>query len=166
MSAIENFELVSHEFIHEYESDFYLYSHKQTKARILFIENDDENKVFNISFRTPVTNSKGIPHILEHSVLNGSKNYPLKEPFVNLIKSSMNTFLNAMTYPDRTCYPVASTNKQDLYNLSKVYLDAVFKPILDKKVFQQEGWHYELDANQKQLNIKGVVYNEMKGGLF
>ncbi|NJS41370.1 hypothetical protein HC766_03255 [Candidatus Gracilibacteria bacterium] len=96
-------------------------------------------------------------------MLNGSKNYPLKEPFVNLIKSSMNTFLNAMTYPDRTCYPVASTNKQDLYNLSKVYLDAVFKPILDKKVFQQEGWHYELDANQKQLNIKGVVYNEMKG---
>ena len=127
--------------------------------------NDDENKTFGVTFRTPVADSKGTPHILEHSVLCGSRKYPIKEPFVELMKGSLNTFLNAFTYPDRTCYPVASTNLQDYYNLMDVYLDAVLHPncIKDPQIFAQEGWHFELDAPQDPLSFKGVVFNEMKG---
>ncbi|KDO42491.1 hypothetical protein CISIN_1g0037001mg, partial [Citrus sinensis] len=129
------------------------------------VSNDDENKVFGIVFRTPPKDSTGIPHILEHSVLCGSRKYPLKEPFVELLKGSLNTFLNAFTYPDRTCYPVASTNTKDFYNLVDVYFDAVFFPkcVEDFQTFQQEGWHFKLDNPSEDITYKGVVFNEMKG---
>lgn len=129
------------------------------------VSNDDENKVFGVVFRTPPKDSTGIPHILEHSVLCGSRKYPLKEPFVELLKGSLHTFLNAFTYPDRTCYPVASTNTKDFYNLVDVYLDAVFFPrcVEDFQTFQQEGWHYELNSPSEDISYKGVVFNEMKG---
>jgi len=131
----------------------------------LSVVSDDENKCFGVSFRTPVKDSTGVPHILEHSVLCGSRKYPVKEPFVDLIKGSLNTFLNAMTFPDRTCYPVASCNLQDFYNLVDVYLDAVFFPkcLEDPRIFQQEGWHYEIENADDELKYKGVVFNEMKG---
>uniref|UniRef100_A0A7S3VL18 Peptidase M16C associated domain-containing protein n=1 Tax=Dunaliella tertiolecta TaxID=3047 RepID=A0A7S3VL18_DUNTE len=159
------FELQRQQWIKEYDSHMLIYKHKKTGAEVISVVNDDENKTFGVVFRTPVDNSYGIPHILEHSVLCGSRKYPIKEPFVELMKGSLNTFLNAFTYPDRTCYPVASTNKQDFYNLVDVYLDAVFHPrcINDPKVFEQEGWHYELDSPQDELSFKGVVFNEMKG---
>ncbi len=138
--------------------------HKKTGARIALLENDDENKVFYVGFRTPPKDSTGVAHILEHSVLCGSEKYPLKDPFVELVKGSLNTFLNAMTYPDKTVYPVASCNDQDFQNLIDVYLDAVFHPNIYKKkaIFLQEGWHYEMDDDGK-LTYNGVVYNEMKG---
>jgi presequence protease len=161
LNAKQNFRLLKSFFNTDYQSDFYLWEHIKTGAKLLLIENEDENKVFNITFRTPVSDSTGVPHILEHSVLNGSKKYPLKEPFISLIKSSLKTFLNAMTYPDRTTYPVASTNTQDLYNLANVYLDATLNPLLDKTTFLQEGWHYTWDKDK--LGIQGVVYNEMQG---
>ena len=131
----------------------------------MLIENDDENKVFNIAFRTPPKNSTGVAHILEHSVLCGSREFPLKDPFVELVKGSLNTFLNAMTYPDKTCYPVASCNDQDFQNLMHVYLDAVFYPNIYKKeeIFRQEGWSYQLENVEGSLKYNGVVYNEMKG---
>ena len=131
----------------------------------MLIENDDENKVFNIAFRTPPKNSTGVAHILEHSVLCGSREFPLKDPFVELVKGSLNTFLNAMTYPDKTCYPVASCNDQDFQNLMHVYLDAVFYPNIYKKeeIFRQEGWSYHLEQPEGPLTYNGVVYNEMKG---
>ncbi|KAL8554483.1 hypothetical protein ACS0TY_002610 [Phlomoides rotata] len=159
------FEKVSEEFIEECKSRAVLYKHKKTGAEIMSVSNDDENKVFGIVFRTPPKDSTGIPHILEHSVLCGSRKYPLKEPFVELLKGSLNTFLNAFTYPDRTCYPVASTNTKDFYNLVDVYLDAVFFPkcVEDVKTFQQEGWHYELNDPSEDITYKGVVFNEMKG---
>lgn len=163
MSIMDHFTFIKEQEITEYNTMAKLWQHNQTKAKIIMLENDDANKVFGITFRTPVTNSKGIPHILEHSVLNGSKHYPSKQPFVDLLKGSLYTFLNAYTYPDRTSYPVASQNKKDFYNLVDVYLDAVFNPLLDKKTFQQEGWHYELNTAEEPLTIKGVVYNEMKG---
>ena len=140
-----------------------LFRHKKTGAQIVSCVNTDENKVFGVTFRTPVDNSTGVPHILEHSVLCGSKKYPVKEPFVVLLKSSLQTFLNAFTYPDKTCYPVASTNLQDFYNLIDVYLDAVFYPRITEDIFQQEGWHIEAHAMDAPLNFTGVVYNEMKG---
>lgn len=140
-----------------------LYRHIQTGAELLSLENDDENKVFGINFRTPPADSTGVAHILEHSVLCGSRKYPLKEPFVELLKGSLKTFLNAFTYPDKTCYPVASQNLQDFYNLIDVYLDAVFYPRLTPDIFQQEGWHYELASPDAPLTFKGVVFNEMKG---
>ncbi|HPN83046.1 MAG TPA: insulinase family protein, partial [Spirochaetota bacterium] len=130
---------------------------------LVSISNNDDNKVFGISFGTPPRDSTGVAHILEHSVLCGSKKYPLKEPFVELIKGSLNTFLNAFTYPDKTCYPVASQNTQDLYNLADVYMDAVFHPLIDEWTFMQEGWHYETTDRKSPLTRKGVVYNEMKG---
>eukprot|EP00466_Bigelowiella_natans_P016909 jgi/Bigna1/80346/fgenesh1_pg.70_\ len=139
---------------------------KQTRgAEILSMEKDDDNKVFSIAFRTPVEDSKGIPHILEHSVLCGSRSYPTKSPFIELRKSSLHTFLNAMTFADRTVYPVASQNNQDFYNLADVYLDSVLHPRAkdDPLVLAQEGWHYELKDVKDPLTIKGVVYNEMKG---
>lgn len=159
------FEKVSEEFIGECKSKAMLFKHKKTGAEVMSVANDDENKVFGIVFRTPPNDSTGIPHILEHSVLCGSRKYPLKEPFVELLKGSLNTFLNAFTYPDRTCYPVASTNTKDFYNLVDVYLDAVFFPkcVNDFQTFQQEGWHYELDNPSEDISYKGVVFNEMKG---
>ncbi|KAL4196966.1 hypothetical protein AMTRI_Chr04g248910 [Amborella trichopoda] len=159
------FEKVSEQLIEECKSKAILYKHKKTGAEVISVVNDDENKVFGIVFRTPPKDSTGIPHILEHSVLCGSRKYPLKEPFVELLKGSLHTFLNAFTYPDRTCYPVASTNTKDFYNLVDVYLDAVFFPkcIEDYQTFQQEGWHYELNNPEEEISLKGVVFNEMKG---
>jgi Zn-dependent M16 (insulinase) family peptidase len=143
----------------------FLCSHKKSGAQVMSVISPDENKVFGVTFRTPPADSTGIPHILEHSVLCGSKKFPVKEPFVDLLKGSLQNFLNAFTYPDRTCYPVASTNTKDFYNLVNVYLDAVLHPraINDDKVLQQEGWHYELENPVEPLTYKGVVYNEMKG---
>lgn len=135
----------------------------------MFIENDDANKAFSITFKTPADDDTGVFHILEHSVLCGSEKFPVKEPFVNLLKTSMQTFLNAMTFPDKTMYPVASTNEQDLVNLMDVYLDAVFHPDIYRRpvIFQQEGWHRELEGEGEgeRLVVNGVVYNEMKGAL-
>ena len=140
-------------------------SHKKTRARVSLVINDDENKVFAIGFRTPPTNSKGIQHIVEHTVLCGSKKYPAKDPFVELAKGSLNTFLNAMTYSDKTVYPIASCNDKDFRNLMDVYLDAVFNPNIyaREEIFKQEGWHYELEDRDSDLIINGVVYNEMRG---
>ncbi|CAA7400901.1 unnamed protein product [Spirodela intermedia] len=159
------FKKISEEVIDECKSTAVLYKHLKTGAEIMSVINDDENKVFGIVFRTPPKDSTGIPHILEHSVLCGSRKYPLKEPFVELLKGSLHTFLNAFTYPDRTCYPVASTNIKDFYNLVDVYLDAVFFPkcVEDFHTFQQEGWHYELNDPSEEISFKGVVFNEMKG---
>lgn len=138
-------------------------------ARLMFIENDDANKAFSITFKTPADDDTGVFHILEHSVLCGSEKFPVKEPFVNLLKTSMQTFLNAMTFPDKTMYPVASTNEQDLVNLMDVYLDAVFHPDIYRRpvIFRQEGWHRELEGEGEdaRLVVNGVVYNEMKGAL-
>ncbi|WP_459937745.1 insulinase family protein [Desulfonatronum parangueonense] len=156
------FEILQDRVIPELNSTARLYRHRRTGAKLLSLINDDENKVFGISFRTPPADSTGVAHILEHSVLCGSRKYPVKEPFVELLKGSLQTFLNAFTYPDKTCYPVASQNVRDFYNLIDVYLDAVFYPRLTPEVFGQEGWHYEL-AEDGSLSIQGVVYNEMKG---
>ncbi|WP_373214144.1 insulinase family protein [Ruminococcus sp. 5_1_39BFAA] len=159
------YELVKEENLADIHSMGYLLCHKKTGARVMLIENDDENKVFSIAFRTPPNDSTGVPHILEHSVLCGSREFPLKDPFVELVKGSLNTFLNAMTYPDKTCYPVASCNDQDFQNLMHVYLDAVFFPNIYKKeeIFRQEGWSYHLEKPEGPLTYNGVVYNEMKG---
>lgn len=168
LSSFEHpsFSLTEDTTIKEYGVRALRYSHKTTGADVLsIIAPEDTNKVFSINFRTPVNDSMGIPHILEHSVLCGSDKYPVKEPFVDLMKGSLNTFLNAFTYPDRTCYPVASMNTKDFYNLMDVYLDAVLHPraLRDRQVMQQEGWHYEMEDPDKPLVLKGVVYNEMKG---
>ena len=162
---IPAYEVVKQENLTDIHSTGYLLRHKKTGARLILIENDDENKVFSIAFRTPPANSTGVPHILEHSVLCGSREFPLKDPFVELVKGSLNTFLNAMTYPDKTCYPVASCNDQDFQNLMHVYLDAVFYPNIYKKeeIFRQEGWNYHLEKPEGPLTYNGVVYNEMKG---
>ncbi|PRY84231.1 insulinase family protein [Alkalibacterium olivapovliticus] len=142
-----------------------LYEHEETGAQVLHLANDDQNKAFTIGFKTPPYNDNGIAHILEHSVLNGSEKYPSKEPFVELIKGSLNTFVNAMTFSDKTIYPVASTNEKDFMHLAGVYLDAVFSPKLytDAQILEQEGWHYHLENTEDDLIYKGVVYNEMKG---
>ena len=165
---IENltaYELIEKHQIEELDSTAYLLKHKKSGARIALLSNDDENKVFNIGFRTPPQDSTGLPHILEHSVLCGSKKFPVKDPFVELVKGSLNTFLNAMTYSDKTVYPVASCNDADFQNLMDVYLDAVFHPNIYEKeeIFRQEGWHYELEDVDGELTYNGVVYNEMKG---
>ena len=159
------YEVQKQENLTDIHSTGWILRHKKTGARVMLVENDDENKVFNIAFRTPPTDSTGVAHILEHSVLCGSKEFPLKDPFVELVKGSLNTFLNAMTYPDKTCYPVASCNDQDFQNLMHVYLDAVFFPNIYKKeeIFRQEGWNYHLENVEGPLKINGVVYNEMKG---
>ncbi len=163
MSVHAAFDLVRDETIPEIASNVKLYRHKKTGAEVLSFVNDDENKVFGVTFKTPPEDSTGVAHILEHSVLCGSRKYPVKKPFVELLKSSMNTFLNAMTFPDKTAYPVASQNLQDFYNLVDVYLDAVFFPLISEDTFRQEGWHYEADGTQMPLSFKGVVFNEMKG---
>lgn len=153
------------EFVDELKAYAYLLRHKKSGARVLYIDAEDENKVFSISFRTPPKDNTGVAHILEHSVLCGSRKFPLKEPFVELVKGSLNTFLNAMTFPDKTMYPVASKNDKDFRNLMDVYLDAVFYPRVttDPQIVMQEGWHYELDTENDDITYKGVVYNEMKG---
>ncbi|MNO37125.1 Peptidase M16C associated [compost metagenome] len=159
------FQVVREEFIREIESTVFTMEHEQSGARLLFVQNQDDNKVFSISFRTPPEDSTGVFHILEHSVLCGSAKYPVKEPFVELLKGSMKTFLNAFTFSDKTMYPVASRNNQDFSNLMEVYLDSVFKPNIyrQQEIFEQEGWHYELQRAEDELIYKGVVYNEMKG---
>ncbi len=162
-TAIHGFELLRDEHLPEINSQARLYRHAKTGAQLLSFVNDDENKVFGVNFRTPPTDSTGVAHILEHSVLCGSRKYPVKDPFVQMMKGSLNTFLNAMTYPDKTCYPVASQNLRDFYNLVDVYLDAVFFPLITEDTFRQEGWHYELEGGNAPLTYKGVVFNEMKG---
>lgn len=163
MGMIHGFESVRKQEIRELKTRAELFRHVKTGAELLSLTNGDENKVFGITFRTPPSDSTGVPHILEHSVLCGSRKYPVKEPFVELLKGSLQTFLNAFTYPDKTCYPVASQNLQDFYNLIDIYLDAVFYPRLTPHVLQQEGWHYDIEEKNAPLNYKGVVFNEMKG---
>ena len=163
MTLVHGFELVQDVQVAELKARARLYRHAKTGAELLSLANDDENKVFGITFRTPPADHTGVAHILEHSVLCGSRRYPSKEPFVELLKGSLQTFLNAFTYPDKTCYPVASQNLQDFYNLMEVYLDAVFHPLLAKSTHEQEGWHYELEQVDAPLIYKGVVFNEMKG---
>lgn len=169
VAASHGFTAVKSEPISEVEGTVHLMHHAASGARLMFIENDDANKAFSITFKTPADDDTGVFHILEHSVLCGSEKFPVKEPFVNLLKTSMQTFLNAMTFPDKTMYPVASTNEQDLVNLMDVYLDAVFHPDIYRRpvIFQQEGWHRELEGEGEgeRLVVNGVVYNEMKGAL-
>ncbi|MBR3811367.1 MAG: insulinase family protein [Agathobacter sp.] len=163
--TIEAYEFVKEQELIDINSKGYILRHKKSGARIALISNDDDNKVFYIGFKTPPTDETGAPHIIEHSVLCGSEKFPVKEPFVELVKGSLNTFLNAMTYPDKTVYPIASCNDQDFKNLMDVYLDAVFHPNILKceEIFKQEGWHYELEDLDAPITINGVVYNEMKG---
>ena len=162
---IKNYTLLKEEQIEEVNGTACLLEHDKTKAHVLLILNDDKNKVFNIGFRTPPSDDTGVPHITEHSVLCGSRKFPAKDPFVELAKGSLNTFLNAMTYPDKTVYPVASVNDKDFHNLMEVYLDAVFYPntYVNDKILKQEGWHYHLEQEKDALTYNGVVYNEMKG---
>ena len=163
MSGNHGFELLSEQLIPELNTHARLFRHSATGAELLSLENDDENKVFSINFRTIPADSTGVAHIMEHSVLSGSEKYPVKEPFVELLKGSLNTFVNALTYPDKTIYPVASQNLQDFYNLMDVYIDAVFHPLLQEHILSQEGWHYELEHPDDPMVYKGVVFNEMKG---
>ena len=162
---LASYEVIEKQEIDELRSTGYICRHKKTGARVVLLENEDENKVFYIGFRTTPAESTGVAHILEHSVLCGSKNFPVKDPFIELAKGSLNTFLNAMTYPDKTVYPVASCNEKDFQNLMHVYLDAVFYPNIynHDMTFRQEGWHYEMEEPDSDLTINGVVYNEMKG---
>jgi len=165
IQALGTYEIVKVNDLPEQNGMGIVLYHKKTKARVSLVMNDDENKVFAIAFRTPPTNSKGIQHIVEHTVLCGSKKYPAKDPFVELAKGSLNTFLNAMTYGDKTVYPIASCNDKDFHNLMDVYLDAVFNPNIysREEIFKQEGWHYELTDKDSDVIINGVVYNEMRG---
>ena len=165
MKQLQAYELLRQETIEDIHAEGYLLKHKKSGARVMILKNGDENKVFNITFRTPPTDSTGVAHILEHSVLCGSKDFPLKDPFVELVKGSLNTFLNAMTFSDKTMYPVASCNDQDFKNLMHVYLDAVFYPNIykNRKIFEQEGWSYHMESADEPLTYNGVVYNEMKG---
>ncbi len=165
LENLQAYTVISKQRIEELKSDGYLLKHNKTGARVALLSNDDENKVFYIGFRTPPKDSTGVAHIIEHTVLCGSEKYPVKDPFIELAKGSLNTFLNAMTYPDKTVYPVASCNNKDFKNLMDVYLDAVLHPNIyhEEKIFRQEGWHYELESADDELTINGVVYNEMKG---
>lgn len=163
---LETYKIIKEEELYGIQAKGYLLRHKKSQARILLIEKkDDNNKVFSIGFRTPPSDSTGVPHIMEHSVLCGSRNFPAKDPFVELVKGSLNTFLNAMTYPDKTVYPVASLNDKDFQNLMHVYMDAVLYPNIyeHEEIFRQEGWSYKLDFAEDRLAYNGVVYNEMKG---
>ena len=162
---LTTYEIIKEEELAGIQSKGVLLRHIKSGARILLLENDDNNKVFSIGFRTPPSDSTGVPHIMEHSVLCGSRNFPAKDPFVELVKGSLNTFLNAMTYPDKTVYPVASCNDKDFQNLMHVYMDAVFYPNIyeHEETFRQEGWSYKLDDPDGELTYNGVVYNEMKG---
>lgn len=162
---LAEYEILDEHRIEDVQSDGFILRHKKSGARIAILSNNDDNKVFYIGFRTPPEDETGVPHIIEHTTLCGSKKFPVKDPFIELAKGSLNTFLNAMTYPDKTVYPVASCNDQDFKNLMDVYLDAVFNPNITKykEIFKQEGWHYELTGKDDELKINGVVYNEMKG---
>lgn len=164
---IHGFKVIRKSDLPETDSTAWVFEHEKTGARVFFLQNDDDNKVFSISFRTPPVDDTGVAHIVEHSTLCGSRKYPLKEPFVELVKGSLNTFLNAMTYPDKTMYPVASRNDKDFQNLMDVYLDAVFYPNMreNPQILMQEGWHYEIETPEEPLKYSGVVYNEMKGAL-
>ncbi|MBR1567678.1 MAG: insulinase family protein, partial [Lachnospiraceae bacterium] len=165
MKRVGAYDLLQQEEIPELKATGYIYRHTKTKAKVVVISNEDTNKVFTIGFRTPPNDDTGVPHIMEHSVLCGSKKYPAKDPFVELAKGSLNTFLNAMTYSDKTVYPIASYNDKDFQNLMDVYLDAVFHPNIYRReeIMRQEGWHYELEDKDGELQYNGVVYNEMKG---
>lgn len=162
---LAEYEILDEHRVEDVQSDGFILRHKKSGARIAILSNNDDNKVFYIGFRTPPEDETGVPHIIEHTTLCGSKKFPVKDPFIELAKGSLNTFLNAMTYPDKTVYPVASCNDQDFKNLMDVYLDAVFNPNITKyeEIFKQEGWHYELTDKDDELKINGVVYNEMKG---
>lgn len=162
---LAEYEILDEHRVEDVQSDGFILRHKKSGARIAILSNNDDNKVFYIGFRTPPEDETGVPHIIEHTTLCGSKKFPVKDPFIELSKGSLNTFLNAMTYPDKTVYPVASCNDQDFKNLMDVYLDAVFNPNITKyeEIFKQEGWHYELTGKDDELKINGVVYNEMKG---
>lgn len=165
LSELKAYEILKTENLTDIQSTGYILRHKKSGARVAVISNTDENKVFYIGFRTPPEDETGVPHIIEHTVLCGSQKFPVKDPFVELVKGSLNTFLNAMTYPDKTIYPVASCNDKDFQNLVDVYMDAVFNPNIYKheEIFKQEGWHYELESKDAPVTINGVVYNEMKG---
>ena len=162
---LAEYEILDEHRVEDVQSDGFILRHKKSGARIAILSNNDDNKVFYIGFRTPPEDETGVPHIIEHTTLCGSKKFPVKDPFIELAKGSLNTFLNAMTYPDKTVYPIASCNDQDFKNLMDVYLDAVFNPNITKyeEIFKQEGWHYELTGKDDELKINGVVYNEMKG---
>ena len=165
LDDLKAYKVLDKVFVNEINSDVITLEHTKTKARILVLPNEDNNKVFTIGFRTPSLDSTGAAHIVEHTVLCGSRKYPVKDPFIELVKGSLNTFLNAITFPDKTIYPVASCNDKDFQNLMDVYLDAVFFPNIykEEKFFLQEGWHYELKDEKSPLTYSGVVYNEMKG---
>lgn len=165
LEELTAYEILERRAIEDLNSEGIVLRHKKTGAKVALLSNDDDNKVFYIGFRTPPHNSTGVAHIVEHTVLCGSKEFPVKDPFIELAKGSLNTFLNAMTFPDKTLYPVASCNDKDFKNLMHVYLDAVFYPNIhnEKKIFEQEGWHYELENAEDELTINGVVYSEMKG---
>ncbi|MCK5847716.1 MAG: insulinase family protein [Caldisericia bacterium] len=162
---LKNYKLIKKEYIKELSTTGYYFEHSKTKAKVVYLSNDDDNKTFFIGFRTPAPDDTGVPHILEHSVLCGSKKFPIKDPFMELVKGSLQTFLNAMTYPDKTVYPVSSRNDKDFKNLMNVYLDAVLYPRIytQPEILKQEGWHYQLDKPEDEPTISGVVYNEMKG---
>ena len=165
LTDLDAYEVLEQCPLRDLKSEGLVLRHKKSGARIAVISNDDDNKVFYIGFRTPAEDSTGVPHIIEHTVLCGSDKYPVKDPFVELVKGSLNTFLNAITYPEKTIYPVASCNDTDFQNLMSVYMDAVFHPNIYKhqEIFKQEGWHYELESEDAPITINGVVYNEMKG---
>ena len=165
VQAVHGFQLKESKQISETSSTAMLFYHIKSGASLLYLKNDDQEKSFGIGFRTPTVDNTGVNHILEHSVLNGSKNYPVKSPFLQMEKQSLKTYLNALTFPDFTLYPVASKNEKDFQNLMKVYLDAVFFPNIHTQpnIFKQEGWRYELDSKDSQLKVNGIVYNEMKG---
>ena len=162
---MKNYKLIEEKYLENEQSKALVLEHNKTKAKVFIMPNEDDNKVFGIGFRTPPKSSNGVCHIIEHCVLNGSKKYRTREPFMDMVKGSLNTFLNAMTYPDKTIYPVASRNDQDFRNLTDLYLDAVFNPKVkeDEKIFKQEGWRYHLEDDK--LSYKGVVYNEMRGSM-
>ena len=151
--------------IEDAKGTLYMFRHEQTNAELCWLKRDDKNKTFAITFKTIPDNDTGVFHILEHSVLNGSKKYPVREPFVELLKSSLQTFLNAFTYPDKTMYPVSSRNDKDYMNLISVYMDAVFQPAIytNPNIFLQEGWHYQIHNVNEEMEYSGVVLNEMKG---
>ncbi|EES92195.1 Zn-dependent peptidase, insulinase family [Clostridium botulinum D str. 1873] len=163
--SLGGFELVTKKYIKALNCNSYEYKHTKTGARLIFIDNKEQEKMFCVSFRTPTKDSTGVNHIIEHSVLQGSKNYPVKDPFIQMSKQSLNTFLNAMTLPDYTMYPVSSKNDKDFNNLMSVYLDAVFYPNVtkDKRIFKEQGWRYELKSKDSELKYNGIVYNEMRG---
>lgn len=165
IEQLQAYTVIERREIRDLNSVSYLLKHNKTGARVALLSNDDENKVFYIGFRTPPKDSTGVAHIVEHTVLCGSDKFPVKDPFIELAKGSLNTFLNAMTYPDKTVYPVASCNDKDFQNLMDVYLDAVLHPNIyhEEKIFKQEGWHYEMEDAGDALHINGVVYSEMKG---